>query len=79
MRHGGHDPRGGGFEGDGLALEVNRMDPVLSDQIVANCAAGIVQVWSLTQLYSVDFSQSRTGVNKCVYYKRTIKVCVSCC
>ena len=36
MRHGGHDAGGGGFEGDGLALEVNRMDPVLSDQIVAN-------------------------------------------
>ena len=55
MRHGGHDAGGGGFEGDGFALEVNRMDPVLSDQIVANCAAGIGQVWSLTQLYSVDF------------------------
>ena len=37
------------------------------------------QVWSLTQFYSVDFSQSRNGVNKCVFYKRTIKVCVSCC
>ena len=39
----------------------------------------LVQVWSLTQFYSVDFSQSRIGVNKCVFYKRTIKVCVSCC
>ena len=38
-----------------------------------------VQVWSLTQFYSVDFSQSRIGVNKCVFYKRTIKVWVSCC
>ena len=37
------------------------------------------QVWSLTIFYSVDFSQSRIGVNKCVFYKRTIKVCVSCC
>ena len=36
------------------------------------------QVWSLTQLYSVDFSLSRIGVNKCVFNKRTIKVCVSC-
>ena len=36
------------------------------------------QVWSLTQFYSVGFSQSRIGVNKCVLYKRTIKVCVSC-
>ena len=37
------------------------------------------QVWSLTQFYSVDFSQSRISVSKCVFYKRTIKVCVSCC
>ena len=28
--------------------------------------------------YSVDFSQSRIGVKKCVFIKRTIKVCVSC-
>ena len=38
-----------------------------------------VQVWSLTQFYSVDFSQSRIGVNKCVFWKRTIKVCITCC
>ena len=37
------------------------------------------QVWSLTQFYSVDFSQSRIGVKKCVFNKRTIKVCVSGC
>ena len=37
------------------------------------------QVWSLTQFYSVDFSKSRIGVKKCVFNKRTIKVCVSCC
>ena len=37
------------------------------------------QVWSLTQFYSVDFSQLRISVKKCVFYKRTIKVCVSCC
>ena len=36
------------------------------------------QVWSLTQFYSVDFSQSRISVIKCVFNKRTIKVCVSC-
>ena len=38
-----------------------------------------VQVWSLTQLYSVDFSKSRIGAKKCVFYKRTIKDCISCC
>ena len=37
------------------------------------------EVWSLTQFYSVDFSQSRIGVKKCVFNKRTIKVCISCC
>ena len=36
------------------------------------------EVWSLTQLYSVDFSQSRIGtLKKCVYNKRTIKVDMS--
>ena len=39
---------------------------------------GMNQVWSLTQFYSVDFSQSRIGVKKCVFNKRKIKVCVSC-
>ena len=38
-----------------------------------------LQVWSLTQFYSVDFSKSRISVKKCVFNKRTIKVCVSCC
>ena len=36
------------------------------------------QEWSLTQFYSVEFSQSRIGVKKCGFNKRTIKVCVSC-
>ena len=39
----------------------------------------IQQVWSLTQFYSVDYSKSRIDVKKCVFNKRTIKVCVSCC
>ena len=38
----------------------------------------VAQVWSLTQFYSVDFSKSRINVKKCVFNKRTIKVCVSC-
>ena len=37
-----------------------------------------IQVRSLTQFYSVDFSQSMIGVKKCVFKKRTIEVCVSC-
>ena len=39
----------------------------------------LMQVWSLTQFYSVDHSKSRIDVKKCVFYKHTIKVCVSCC
>ena len=39
---------------------------------------GFLQVWSLTQFYSVDFSQSGIGVKKCVFNNRTIKVCVNC-
>ena len=39
----------------------------------------IVQVWSLTQFYSVDFPQSsRIGVKKCVFNTRSVKICVSC-
>ena len=37
------------------------------------------QVCSLTQLHSIDFSQSRISIKKCVFNKRTFKVCVSCC
>ena len=37
-----------------------------------------VQVWSLTQFYSVDFAKSRINVKKCVFNKSTIKVFVSC-
>ena len=33
----------------------------------------------VTQFYSFDFLQSRINVKKCVFNKRTIKVCVSCC
>ena len=36
---------------------------------------GKYQVWSLTQLYS----QLSISVKKCVFNKRTIKVCISCC
>ena len=44
---------------------------------LSNCKPN--QVWSLTQFYYVDFSQSRIGVNKCAFNKCTEKVCVSCC
>ena len=38
---------------------------------------GCSSCWSLTQFYSVNFSQSSIGVQKCVFNQRTIKICVS--
>ena len=37
-----------------------------------SAVAAVAQVWSLTQFYSVDFSQLRISVKKCVFNKRTI-------
>ena len=53
-------------------------DGTASGRLVIAVVA-VAQVWSLTQFYSVDFSKSRIDVQKCVFNKRTIKVCVSCC
>ena len=39
-------------------------------------STGPRQVWSLNPFYS---AQSRIGVKKCFFNKRTIKVCVCCC
>ena len=64
--------------GEGRELAAQKGGQNLTDS--GSCPLpGWVQVWSLTQFYSVDFSQSKIGVKKCVFYKRTIKVCVSCC
>ena len=51
----------------------------ISQSVTAFGRMMIEQVWSLTPFYSVDFSKSRIGVKKCVFNKRTIKVCVRCC
>ena len=50
----------------------------LSSSDLEVCESSNPQVWSLTQFYSVDFSKSRIGVNKCVFNRRKIKVCISC-
>ena len=63
---------GGGAEGDELAGGGGDDDDGAADDEND-------QVWSLTQFYSVDFSKSRIGVKKCVFNKRTIKGCISCC
>ena len=56
----------------------NAKDPKsMSTQATGNTC--YFQVWSLTQFYSLDYSKSRINVKTCVFNKRTIKVCVSCC
>ena len=72
--HPGHSDGGGSRKG----MEARRH----LDLDAVSTTSGSVQgmkVWSLTQFYSVDFSKSRIYVKKCVFNKRTIKVCVSCC
>ena len=66
---GGGPASGSGGGGGGTAFQYPAQRP----------AGTPFQVWSLTQFYSVDFSKSRIDEKKCVYKKRTIKVCVSCC
>ena len=68
----------GGDVGDSLVLKGLQADieSLLLGQQGLDAAQ--VQVWSLTQFYSVDFSKSRIGVKKCIFNKHTIKVCVSC-
>ena len=61
-----------------MSIYINNVPSVITS-LANGHGACFQQVWSLTQFYSVDFSQLRIGINKCVFYKRTIKVCVSCC
>ena len=76
---------GAGSAGGGDAGGGSNVDTLTAEQIDAllmrhdQVSLPKDQVWSLTQFYSVDSSKSRTSVNKCVFYKRTIKVCVNCC
>ena len=64
-----------------LSLANHRLQvhAVVAQVVGAVPQAGDNQVWSLTQFYSDDFSQSRIDVKKCVFSKRTNKVCVRCC
>ena len=63
--------------GEGGVVATTLTDPLATTGLPGT-ALLITMLMSLTQFYSVDFSQSRIGVNKCVFYKRTIKVCISC-
>ena len=62
-----------------LLILLHKVCHVICDVLSEDVLSVDVQVWSPTQFYSVDFSKSRIGVNKCVFNKRTIKVCGSCC
>ena len=50
----------------------------LDHRLIDECINWL-QVWSLTQFCSVDFSKSRIGGKKCVFNKRIFKDCISCC
>ena len=66
---------------EGLETQVDGAGDEVADEdedVDESSSTADGQVWSLTQFYSVDFSQSRISVIKCVFNKRTIKVCVSC-
>ena len=73
---------------DAVEFGVEEVDPLLlgdkahrvlprvrqgGDEAVILPARG--QVWSITQFCSVDFTQSRIALKKCIFNKRTIKVC----
>ena len=70
--------RKGGLAGPGLKVVFPFPPPLPPPLATGGLSPAADQVWSLTQSFSVDFSQSRIGVNKCFFYKRTIKGCVSC-
>ena len=62
-----------------VELQKSMFDSGASLNDIANLMQMVLdQVWSLTQFYSVDFSQLRTGVEKCVFNKHTLKVCIRC-
>ena len=64
----------GHAEGAGAEVEEQPLPPPPFPLLYRTRNFPVHQVWSLPQIYSADFSQSRIGVNKCVLKKRTIKV-----
>ena len=71
------DDRGGWKDGGSLMASVQNDNNGVTKEVIKG-PWGFAKVWSLAQFYSVDFLQLRIGVKKCVFNKRTIKVCVSC-
>ena len=71
-----------GDVGDDLDLVLQGFLRLLNLQALVDEKLGVVvvvvhhavarQVWSLTQFYSVDFSQSRIGVKECNKRKKTM-------
>ena len=60
-------------------VDINDNDPAFTDSCKDLSLPENYQVWLLTKFYSVDFSQSRIGVKKCVFNKRTIKAKACIC
>ena len=89
-RDGEHDWGGGGSEvrlggrvpeqrAHSLAEgQTKDMVTIRRTSFILFCKGNAQALWQQTQSSSVDFSQSRIGVKKCVFNKHTIKVCVSC-
>ena len=65
-----------------VVVHVSALVGVDEGEIVGPRLSGVDEalqgIRSLSELYSVDFSQSRKGIKKWVINKRTIKVFVSC-
>ena len=62
-----------------LAIASWSRDPYMLIPVKSLAFSDPHQVWSLTQFYSVDFHNPGSVLQKCVFNKRTIKVCISCC
>ena len=63
-------------ETEGVGVRVPELSPRALQK--TNYLINVYQVWSLTQFYSVEFSQYRISATKCVFNKLTIEVSVSC-
>ena len=74
-----HPSSGGGSRGQSRETSPTKRGSSRKGSPRKSMRSPTPQVWPLTQLYSVDFSKSRIDVKKkCVFNKRTVKVCVSC-
>ena len=66
---------------EGVEAAPKRLDPAAVVEVTVEAPKRDLEgaVEGLVLFYSVDFSQSRIGVNKCALNKCTIKVSITCC